>query len=148
MLSEPVHTFRLNYLTEVEHHLRRGELQPAAHRLHYYCQQVVVVVILALKCRHDEELSKGISTVLVVAIYLFMVAHGWSRDQLGWLVPSKLFPLKMRSTVQTVVAQCFLAALCHLRWGVFVLFAWLIVVMSIFVILLLLETKQVPIEEI
>ncbi|KAF8661233.1 hypothetical protein HU200_057077 [Digitaria exilis] len=148
LIVSSVHTFSLNYLNEVEHHLRRGELQPAAHRLHYYCQQVVVAIILALKCRHDEELSKGVSMVLVVAIYLFMVAHGWSRGQLGWLVPSKLFPLKMRSMVQTVVAQCFLAALCHLRWGVFVLFVWLIVVMSIFVILLRLETKQVPIEEI
>ncbi|KAL6846391.1 hypothetical protein ACP4OV_023839 [Aristida adscensionis] len=67
--------------------------------------------------------------------------------------------LEMRSAGQSVVvcvnlfwtaavAQCFLAALCHLRWGVFVLFAALIVVMSIFVILLLPETKQVPIEEI
>ncbi|KAG2634401.1 hypothetical protein PVAP13_2NG258600 [Panicum virgatum] len=120
---------------------------------------VVVAVILALKFGHGEELSKGVSTVLVVAICLFVVAYGWSWGPLGWLVPSELFPLEMRSAGQSVVvcvnlfwtaavAQCFLAALCHLRWGVFVLFASLIVVMSIFVILLLPETKQVPIEEV
>uniref|UniRef100_K4A131 Major facilitator superfamily (MFS) profile domain-containing protein n=1 Tax=Setaria italica TaxID=4555 RepID=K4A131_SETIT len=120
---------------------------------------VVVAVILALKFGHGEDLTKGVSTVLVVAICLFVVAYGWSWGPLGWLVPSELFPLEMRSAGQSVVvcvnlfwtaavAQCFLAALCHLRWGVFVLFASLIVVMSIFVILLLPETKQVPIEEI
>ncbi|GJN34206.1 hypothetical protein PR202_gb22850 [Eleusine coracana subsp. coracana] len=120
---------------------------------------VVVAVILALKFGHGQELTKGVSTVLVVAICLFVVAYGWSWGPLGWLVPSELFPLEMRSAGQSVVvcvnlfwtaavAQCFLAALCHLRWGVFVLFAALIVVMSIFVILLLPETKQVPIEEI
>lgn len=120
---------------------------------------VVVAVILALKFGHGEELSKGVGTVLVVAICLFVVAYGWSWGPLGWLVPSELFPLEMRSAGQSVVvcvnlfwtaavAQCFLAAMCHLRWGVFILFAALIVVMSIFVILLLPETKQVPIEEI
>jgi MFS transporter, SP family, sugar:H+ symporter len=34
------------------------------------------------------------------------------------------------------------------RYGVFILFAGLIVIMSIFIFLLLPETKQVPIEEI
>ena len=102
-------------------------------------------MILALKFGKGEELSKGVSTVLVVAICLFVVAYGWSWGPLGWLVPSELFPLEMRSAGQSVVvcvnllwtaavAQCSLAAL--------------IVVMSIFVILLLPETKQVPIEEI
>jgi MFS transporter, SP family, sugar:H+ symporter len=122
-------------------------------------KQVVVAAILALKFGHGGELTKGVSTVLVVAVCLFVVSYGWSWGPLGWLVPSELFPLEMRSAGQSVVvcvnlfwtaavAQCFLAALCHLRWGVFVLFAALIVVMSIFVILLLPETKQVPIEEI
>ena len=120
---------------------------------------VVVASILALKFGHGEELSKGVGTVLVVAICMFVVAYGWSWGPLGWLVPSELFPLEMRSAGQSVVvcvnlfwtaavAQCFLAAMCHLLWGVFVLFASLIVIMSIFVILLLPETKQVPIEEI
>nr|CAB3453128.1 unnamed protein product [Digitaria exilis] len=120
---------------------------------------MLVVGALISMFGHGEELSKGVSTVLVVAICLFVVAYGWSWGPLGWLVPSELFPLEMRSAGQSVVvcvnlfwtaavAQCFLAALCHLKWGVFVLFASLIVVMSIFVILLLPETKQVPIEEI
>jgi len=43
------------------------------------------------------------SKVLVVAISLFVVAYGWSWGPLGWLVPSELFPLEMRSAGQSVV---------------------------------------------
>ncbi|XP_072994698.1 sugar transport protein 14-like [Typha latifolia] len=120
---------------------------------------VVIAGTLALKFGHGETLSKGVAVLLVVMICLFVVAYGWSWGPLGWLVPSELFPLEMRSAGQSVVvcvnlfftaaiAQCFLAALCHLRYGVFILFASLIVIMSIFIILLLPETKQVPIEEV
>ncbi|XP_072990569.1 sugar transport protein 14-like isoform X2 [Typha latifolia] len=120
---------------------------------------VIVAVTLALKFGHGETLSKGVAVLLVVMICLFVAAFGWSWGPLGWLVPSEIFPLEMRSAGQSVVvcvnlfftaaiAQCFLAALCHLRYGVFILFAGLISIMSIFIILLLPETKQVPIEEI
>ncbi|KAL2533150.1 Sugar transport protein 14 [Abeliophyllum distichum] len=75
------------------------------------------------------------------------------------LVPSELFPLETRSAGQSmvvcvnmiftaVVAQFFLAALCHLKYGIFLLFAVLIITMASFIFFLLPETKQVPIEEI
>jgi hypothetical protein len=47
-----------------------------------------------------------------------------------------------------IVAQFFLVSLCHLKYGIFLLFGALIVLMSCFVYFFLPETKQVPIEEI
>ncbi|PKA51821.1 Sugar transport protein 14 [Apostasia shenzhenica] len=78
---------------------------------------------------------------------------------LGWLVPTEIVPLETRSAGQSVVvcvnlfctalvAQCFLATLCHLQFGIFILFACMILIMTLFIYFLLSETKQVPIEEI
>ncbi|XP_010276692.1 PREDICTED: sugar transport protein 14 [Nelumbo nucifera] len=120
---------------------------------------LVVAIVLALKFGHGVTLPIVDAVILVIMICLFVLAYGWSWGPLGWLVPSELFPLEIRSAGQSVVvcvnlfftamvAQCFLAALCHLRYGIFLLFVCLIVVMSCFIYFLLPETKQVPIEEI
>lgn len=121
--------------------------------------QVAVGVTLALKFGHGEELSKGISIFLVIVIFLFVLGYGRSWGPLGWLVPTEIFPLETRSAGQSIVvcvnmiftaavAQLFLTSLCHLRYGIFLLFASLIFIMSCFIFFLLPETKQVPIEEI
>ncbi|KAF9613040.1 hypothetical protein IFM89_005474 [Coptis chinensis] len=120
---------------------------------------LVVAIILALKFGKGALIPKTDGIVLVIMVCLFVAAYGWSWGPLGWLVTSELFPLETRSAGQSVVvcvnllftslvAQCFLVSLCHLRYGIFLLFAALIVIMSLFIYFLLPETKQVPIEEV
>ncbi|TYH40726.1 hypothetical protein ES332_D12G267600v1 [Gossypium tomentosum] len=77
----------------------------------------------------------------------------------GWLVPSEIFPLEIRSAAQrriTVavnmiftfcIAQVFTTMLCNLKFGYFIFFAVCVVGMSIFFCKFLPETKGVPIEE-
>jgi len=121
--------------------------------------QIITAVVLAVEFGHGKELGKGISAFLVIVIFLFVLAYGRSWGPLGWLVPSELFPLEIRSAAQSMVvcvnmiftalvAQLFLMSLCHLKYGIFLLFAGLIIFMSCFVFFLLPETKKVPIEEI
>lgn len=118
-----------------------------------------MAIVLAVEFGKGKQLSVGVSVFMVIVIFLFVLAYGRSWGPLGWLVPSELFPLEMRSAGQSIVvcvnmlftaivAQFFLVSLCHLRYGIFLLFGALIALMSCFVYYLLPETKQVPIEEI
>ncbi|XP_008801700.1 sugar transport protein MST4 [Phoenix dactylifera] len=124
-----------------------------------FLSQVVISVILGIKVTdHSDNLSHGYAVFVVVMVCTFVSAFAWSWGPLGWLIPSETFPLETRSAGQSitvcvnllftfVIAQAFLSMLCHLKYGIFAFFSGWVVVMSLFVLFLLPETKNVPIEE-
>ncbi|XP_073005738.1 sugar transport protein MST3-like [Typha latifolia] len=122
--------------------------------------QIVVGTLIAIKFGTDgvANLSKTYSAFVVLFICIYVAGFAWSWGPLGWLVPSEIFPLEIRSAGQSinvsvnmfftfVIAQAFLAMLCHMKFGLFYFFAGWVVIMTTFIAFFLPETKGVPIEE-
>lgn len=104
------------------------------------------------------KFSKLEADILLFLICAYVAAFSWSWGPLGWLVPSEVCPLEIRSAGQAinvsvnmlftaVIAQAFLTLLCHMKFGLFFFFAAFVVIMTIFVVMFLPETRNVPIEE-
>lgn len=102
--------------------------------------------------------SKGEANILLFFICLYVAAFAWSWGPLGWLVPSEICSLEVRPAGQAInvavnmfftfaIAQVFLTMLCHLKFGLFFFFAGFVVIMTIFIAVLLPETKNIPVEE-
>ena len=120
--------------------------------------QVIIAVILAKFYEGDDTLSKELSALVTLLICLFVLGFATSWGGLGWVVPSEIFPLEIRSAGQSVVvsvnllftfaiAQAFLSMLCGLKYGIFLFFAFWEFIMTLYVYFLLPETKDVPLEE-
>lgn len=106
----------------------------------------------------DGDLSKAQADILLFLICAYVAAFAWSWGPLGWLVPSEICPLEIRSAGQAinvsvnmlftfVIAQLFLTMLCHMKFGLFFFFAGFVIIMTIFISFFLPETKNVNIEE-
>ncbi|KAM7255363.1 hypothetical protein ACFE04_020604 [Oxalis oulophora] len=104
------------------------------------------------------DLPQWYAIVVVLFICIYVSAFAWSWGPLGWLVPSEIFPLEIRSAAQSinvsvnmfftfVIAQVFLTMLCHMKFGLFLFFAFFVLIMTIFVYFFIPETKGIPIEE-
>ncbi|XP_068667781.1 sugar transport protein 8-like [Aristolochia californica] len=120
--------------------------------------QAAIGAILATKLSLTGSLDHGTAIWVVLLICLFVSGFAWSWGPLGWLVASEIFPLKTRAAgfsfavssnmlFTAVIAQSFLSMMCKMRAGIFFFFLAWIVVMGLFVVFLLPETKQVPIDE-
>ncbi|THU45158.1 hypothetical protein C4D60_Mb02t14930 [Musa balbisiana] len=105
-----------------------------------------------------EHLSKAYAAFVVLFICIYVAGFAWSWGPLGWLVPSEIFPLEIRSAGQSInvsvnmfftfaIAQAFLTMLCHMKFGLFYFFAGWVLIMTTFISIFLPETKNVPIEE-
>ncbi|XP_062108379.1 sugar transport protein 13 [Humulus lupulus] len=124
-----------------------------------FLSQVVIAIILGIKLSdNSDNLGKGYAILVVVMVCTFVSSFAWSWGPLGWLIPSETFPLETRSAGQSVtvcvnllftfvIAQAFLSMLCHFKFGIFLFFSGWVLVMSFFVLFLLPETKNIPIEE-
>ncbi|KAH0697180.1 hypothetical protein KY290_014622 [Solanum tuberosum] len=125
-----------------------------------FCQ-IAVAILIAIKFGVNGtpgELPKWYAIVVVIFICVYVAGFAWSWGPLGWLVPSEIFPLEIRSAAQSInvsvnmiftfaVAQIFLTMLCHLKFGLFLFFAFFVVIMTVFIYFFLPETKNIPIEE-
>lgn len=122
--------------------------------------QIATGVMIAMKFGVSGEgsFSSGEANLLLFFICAFVAAFAWSWGPLGWLVPSEICSLEIRSAGQAsnvavnmlftfAIAQIFLAMLCHLKFGLFFFFAAFVLIMTIFVALFLPETRNVQIEE-
>ncbi|KAF2315830.1 hypothetical protein GH714_040373 [Hevea brasiliensis] len=123
-----------------------------------FVSQVMVGGIMAAQLGDQGGIGKGYAYIVLILICIYVAGFGWSWGPLGWLVPSEIFPLEIRSAGQSIVvavsfiftfivAQTFLSMLCHLKSGIFFFFGVWVVIMTAFVYLLLPETKNMPIEK-
>lgn len=124
-------------------------------------KQIVVAICIGLKFGVDGNpgnLPQWYAIVVVGFICIYVAGFAWSWGPLGWLVPSEIFPLEIRSAAQSVtvsvnmlftfiVAEVFLTMLCHMKFGLFIFFAVFVIAMTLFVHFLVPETKGIPIEE-
>ena len=121
--------------------------------------KLVLSIVLAVVTgvHGTKDISNGNAIVVLVLLSLYTASFGGSWGSLTWLIPSEIFPLKIRSTGQSIaiavqfvtifiVSQTFLTMLCHFKFGAFVFYAGWIVVMTIFIIFFLPETKGIPLE--
>jgi len=89
----------------------------------------------------------------------FIAGFAYSWGPLCWLVCTEVQPLETRSAgyaisvvsnfaVTFLIGQAFLSMLCSMEYGIFFFFAGFVMIMTIFVLVLVPETKGVPMEEI
>jgi hypothetical protein len=123
--------------------------------------QIIITVCIGAKFGVNGNpgvLPKWYALVVVIAICAYVAGFAWSWGPLGWLVPSEILPLEVRSAGQSInvsvnmiftflIAELFLKGLCYLKFGLFIFFSFFVFVMSIFIYKLFPETKGIPIEE-
>nr|AFO84095.1 hexose transport protein [Actinidia polygama] len=120
--------------------------------------QVMVGGLLAAELGDHGGLSKWYAVTVLIVICTYIMGYAVSWGPLGWLIPSEIFPLEIRSAGQSInvavnflctfiVAQTSLVMLCHFKYGIFFFYGGWVALMTVFVYLFLPETKGIPIEQ-
>ncbi|KAI5649109.1 hypothetical protein M9H77_35114 [Catharanthus roseus] len=122
-----------------------------------FISQIAIGAILQTHLSATGSLDKGLAALVVILVCTFVMSFAWSWGPLGWLIPSETFPLETRTAgfafavssnmlFTFLIAQAFLSMMCHMQAFIFYFFSAWILIMGIFVIFLLPETKGVPID--
>ncbi|GMH31460.1 hypothetical protein Nepgr_033303 [Nepenthes gracilis] len=120
--------------------------------------QIAIGIVLAAELKDLGEISKVSAYSVLILICIYVAGFSWSWGPLGWLVPSEIFQIEIRSAAQSItvavsfiftfiIAQTFLAMLCRFKAGIFFFFGGWVFVMTCFVYCLLPETRNIPIEK-
>lgn len=118
--------------------------------------EVAVGVLLA---QGGLSAGSGAAPAIITCVCLFVAGFAWSWGPLAWLVPTEICPMEIRSSGQAInvtvnflftfaIGQAFLSMLCGMQYGIFFFFGGWVAVMSLFVLVLLPETRGQPIEEV
>uniref|UniRef100_M1B1C0 Major facilitator superfamily (MFS) profile domain-containing protein n=2 Tax=Solanum tuberosum TaxID=4113 RepID=M1B1C0_SOLTU len=119
--------------------------------------QLAIGAILVTNLEETGTLDRKLATIVVFLVCTYVMSFAWSWGPLGWLIPSETFPLETRTAgfafavstnmlFTSLIAQAFLTMLCTMQAYIFFFFSGWIVVMGLFVIFFLPETKGVPID--
>lgn len=128
------------------------------------CVMIVAEIIVGVTLKYEfakygVSLPSGVSWGILAVICVYINGFAWSWGPIGWLYPTEIQPMETRAAGASinmasnmiftfVIGQTFLTMLCSMEWGVFLFFAGFVIVMVLWVIFFLPETKGVPIEEV
>lgn len=118
---------------------------------------MTIGVLLHVYLKQSGRIGEALAIFVVVLVCLFVMGFSWSWGPLGWLIPSEIFPLETRAAgfafavsfnmlFTFIMAQLFLSMLCRTQAFIFIFFAAWIIVMWLFVLFLLPETKGIPVD--
>ncbi|CAL5031718.1 unnamed protein product [Urochloa decumbens] len=128
------------------------------------CQAAIAWIMgakLGKQQQSGEAAAAAMARPYAVAVLVLTCLHsagfGASWGPLGWVVPSEIFPVDIRSLGQAmnvsislglafVQTQSFLAMLCRFKYATFAYYAAWVAVMTVFIAIFLPETKGVPLE--
>ncbi|WJX32682.1 hypothetical protein P8452_20980 [Trifolium repens] len=124
----------------------------------FFCMIAVSIMLAVATGVHGtKQISNGNAILVLVLLCLYAAGFGLSWSPLTWLIPSEIFPVNIRSTGQSiavgmhllmvfVLSQTFLTMLCHFKFAAFLFYAGWVIVMTLFIIFFLPETKGIPLE--